>query len=62
MLPTACLSPLPASSAPQDGLPITYELHRTNVAMLTQMNRAIDTLPDLTCKVHPQTPGCSVVA
>lgn len=34
----------------QDGLPITRELHDTLVSMLTQMNRAIDTLPDLTGK------------
>ncbi len=35
----------------QDKMPVTRELHETLTAMLGQMNKAIDALPDLTGKV-----------
>ncbi len=41
-----------AEMRPQDHLPVTKELYETVLDMITHMNEAIKTLPDLTEKIN----------
>jgi hypothetical protein len=41
----------------QDRSPVTEEMHTTLTAMLWQMNRAIDTLPDLSSRLNLMKQG-----